>query len=250
MRDRAERRARRAGRWPAPSASCTRPRSQEQPRHVPAPRADRHAHADLLRALGDRVGDDAVDADRGQHQADRREQGEQRREDPVDRPLVREHGCDGFDGEDRLVGVDRLHGAADRRHDRCPAAARCERAATRSGRGAVAGTAGRPPDCEMHRLSLPCWNVATDADDRAPRLRRRRRARRHAARIGCCRPIGSSPGKKRSAIIWLMTTLLGAGAPSARLEPAAAPDARRRACRSIAARSATVETNGRRSSST
>ena len=50
--------------WPGGPPGCTT---------VPSRRAERHADADLARALRHRVRQDAEDADRGEHQRDRRE---------------------------------------------------------------------------------------------------------------------------------------------------------------------------------
>ena len=57
--------------------SIITPRSPEHHADdVPARRAERHPHADLVGALRDDVGHDAVDADRRDHQAEHAEQRE------------------------------------------------------------------------------------------------------------------------------------------------------------------------------
>ena len=51
--------------------------ADDEPKHVAPLRAERDADADLLGALGDEVGDDAVEPDHGEHERQRREQAHQ-----------------------------------------------------------------------------------------------------------------------------------------------------------------------------
>ena len=78
-------------------------------------RAERHSHADFMRALTDRMRRDAVDADPGEQQGDRGEAGEQHRanrgcvsvSEAVERPSPNSGTC----------GCS-AHFVADGRHDR------------------------------------------------------------------------------------------------------------------------------------
>ena len=54
-------------------AQLPQARAENQPRDLRRLRAEREPQAELLRALGDRVGRDRVDADRGEHQRDDRQ---------------------------------------------------------------------------------------------------------------------------------------------------------------------------------
>src|SRR5207248_704906 len=51
---------------------------QNHPEHVMSLRTERHADADLAGALGNEIGDDAVDAERGQHQTEDCKRGEEK----------------------------------------------------------------------------------------------------------------------------------------------------------------------------
>ena len=57
-----------------PTTRELHPAADDHPQDVAALRADRHAQPDLLRPLADGVGDDAVEADRGEEERDGREQ--------------------------------------------------------------------------------------------------------------------------------------------------------------------------------
>ena len=85
---RADRRARGTGARAPPSPSSEAQAGERggmahhEPQHPPVAGAERHPDADLLRALGDAVGDDAVDADGREQQGDPAERGEQRGAEP------------------------------------------------------------------------------------------------------------------------------------------------------------------------
>src|SRR5690606_30941338 len=77
-------------------------------------RADRHAHAELAAALGDRERQHAVDADRGQQQGERREHAEQLHRHASAGQRQVDALVEGLDVEQRLARVDRTHGRAQR----------------------------------------------------------------------------------------------------------------------------------------
>ena len=86
--------------------------------HVRRLRADRHAHADLVRALRDRIGDDAVDADGCQRERQAAEQREEQHVEPPIRCRIRQHLIhrrDVGDAELRVHRVDRRARVARRR---------------------------------------------------------------------------------------------------------------------------------------
>ena len=66
----------------APTAIRRKPHHRHHPQHVAAARSERHADADLTRLPRDRVSDDAVNADRHEHQPDRCEHAEQHETEP------------------------------------------------------------------------------------------------------------------------------------------------------------------------
>ena len=171
-----------------PIAASRRPWRDEHPRHLGALRAERHADADLARALRHRVRDHAVDpgdAEQQRHRAGDR-QHHQRERRPRHR-LARTTSCSVRTLGERQVRIHRPHRAADlvdeRRSipragcgSRTPASAATERlVAFELAPSASARTRSSAPSCPRPR--------------RARRRRRRRlRARRRSGSRGCaCR---------------------------------------------------------------
>ena len=68
--------------------------------------AERHADADLLRALRHRIGDDAVDSDTGEHERESAEQAEQDERDAAAADRILHELIHGADGRNGLVAID------------------------------------------------------------------------------------------------------------------------------------------------
>ena len=153
----------RASRWPRGGAPCaTTSRRTSRGRG-----AEGRADADLAGALGDAVGDDAVDADRGEHQGEGAEEAQQECREPPARHGLGEIGVQRLDPRDRLVGVDPV----DRRYAR-----RGRATADRSGCGRRVSSRERrvlrvrKEDFGLYRHVQPFLrDVPDDADDLAER---------------------------------------------------------------------------------
>lgn len=91
-------------REPAERQSQATPAEEDQ--DIPRSRAERHGHADLVRALRDGIGKDAVQSDRGEQQREQRERAEQDGVLRRHRQLARHDLFDRLDLRHWLVLVD------------------------------------------------------------------------------------------------------------------------------------------------
>ena len=97
-----------------PMAAEREAASENPPDDVAGGRAERHPHADLPRPRRDRLGDQAVDADRGEEERDAREKRKKRRAEALAREGPRGPSLQRHDVEDRHVGRESLDLPADR----------------------------------------------------------------------------------------------------------------------------------------
>ena len=86
--------------------------------HVPDACAERHANADGLRLLRDRIRDDAVDAERGQQQAESGECCHEQHEEAARGDGAVDDGLDGPELGGRLFGIQFAQSAEDARGER------------------------------------------------------------------------------------------------------------------------------------
>ena len=155
---------------PRPSGEADGQLPQAAPQHQPADGAaagaERHPHADLLRPRRHRVGDDGVEADRGQRERDERQDAEQRPEDAERPRRLRQHLVDGPRVGDGLIGIDLLHLAADRGDEpgRVEPAAQDHRGAARA--DLLDRHVDHVGEVAVARVAVP--DVRADADDREP----------------------------------------------------------------------------------
>ena len=98
----------------SPTAASFRLSPTTSPKICRSRRAERQAHADLLRPLRDRVGHHAVDPDRREHQRQPREDRDQRRVEARAADRVRDQLVHRRDARDRDAGIELLDRAAQR----------------------------------------------------------------------------------------------------------------------------------------
>ena len=180
-------------------------------------RAEDHAYANFLRALGHRVRHHRVESDRGQQQRDPCEDGEHAAEDLILPAAPRHQLVHRTDVEYRNVGIEREHGLPDQRHCRRSLTRRADDHGDRAPHARAPGNRGR---------RRPDPGRCSEPHAAAPSRRRRRwsaiggrcRPRRPPSEL-ICRPSGSSPLKYISANRWFTITPPRPGVSSDALKP-------------------------------
>ena len=143
-----------------PAARRRRPNEKKLRADLFRLRAERHANADLARALRDRVTQHAVGSDRRQEQRDAGENsGEQRGRATRDQ-AVRDARVHRADVIDRQVGIGRAHQFAQRLGERFRALARA-RDDENTGVVAISVTAGKPRPAPAASVSAACFTAPT-----------------------------------------------------------------------------------------
>ena len=182
-------RTRRAATMPItrPMPTSVSPWPKHHAQHVLLRRAERHAQAELLRALRHRLRDDAGDAGQRDEQRQRREHREQHRRQ-LRRGEVRIADLvERADVLDRQVGIDAVHGVAD----------------DRGRRRGIAGHANQHAPGQPAGLAQSADRSARPRRGRGQTSSRRRQRRRRSAQVlRRCRtrspsPIGSRPSHCR-----------------------------------------------------
>ena len=204
-------------RWRRPCAASASARPTTIPTTSLRLRAERHANANLPRALTDQVRQHAVDPDRGEQQRQHRETADQPNREPARR---RAGGLHVRSSAARRTSADRDRRRARRGRAAPPSACGSPPARIDEPHRQARGLRQRPID---HRawadLEVLAEHVADDADDRHPRRLAARRTEMHAAAQS-----GSCPGKYRRAASSLMTATSAGGVRRSRIRGRAAPE--------------------------